>query len=73
MKVYINSIKKKKKKKKKKKLLIYLYHIILFYILKKDEMIYSGIISNYGPVIVTLKYFDNNQYCLCNIKTTLVI
>jgi len=36
-------------------------------------MIYSGIISSYGPVIVTLKYFDNNQYCLCNIKTTLVI
>jgi hypothetical protein len=38
----------------------------------ENEMIYSGIISNYGPVIVTLKYFDNNQYCLCNIKTTLI-
>jgi len=38
----------------------------------EEEMIYSGIISSYGPVIVTLKYFDNNQYCLCNIKTTLV-
>jgi len=38
----------------------------------EDEAIYSGIISGYGPIIVTLKYFDNNQYCLCNIKTTLI-
>ncbi|ORX42473.1 hypothetical protein BCR36DRAFT_362458 [Piromyces finnis] len=38
----------------------------------EDETIYSGIISGYGPVIATLKYFDNNQYCLCNIKTTLI-
>eukprot|EP00833_Pecoramyces_ruminatium_P012771 jgi/Orpsp1_1/1186803/evm.model.d7180000053414.1 len=38
----------------------------------EDETIYSGIIPGYGPVIVTLKYFDNNQYCLCNIKTTLI-
>jgi len=38
----------------------------------EDETIYSGIISGYGPIIATLKYFDNNQYCLCNIKTTLI-
>lgn len=40
--------------------------------IKLDETIYSGIISGYGPVIATLKFFDNNQNCLSNIKTTLV-
>ncbi|ORX69851.1 hypothetical protein BCR32DRAFT_105793 [Anaeromyces robustus] len=38
----------------------------------EDETIYSGIISGYGPFIVSLKYLDNNQYCMCNIKTTLI-